>query len=691
MEKRKDISEVKFTEFDAYLYGQGTHYESYKKLGAHLCSKDGTDGVYYAVWAPNAKMVSVISSSNDFNEEKGRMTKAEGKVGVWEFFAPGGKEGDIYRFVVDGADGIRRYKSDPYAFESEHRPKNASIVSNPDRYVWSDGEYMSELDGQNQLSKPLAIYEVHLGSWKKDYRLQEDGFINYRRLADELAEYVNYMGYTHVELMGICEYPFDGSWGYQCTGYFSPTKRHGTPDDFRYFVDKLHQCGIGIILDWVPVHFPKDSFSLERFDGTTLYEYEDGLRQEMPGWGTYAFDHGKNQVRSFLISSALYWVKEFHIDGIRVDAVAALFLNNFDRGAYRPNRFGGLENIEGMGFVRQFNDAIHENSHAFTIAEDSSIQSGVTDSTDNMGFGFDFKWNLGWMNDVLKYLKKDPIYRKYHHGKLTYTYDYAFTENFVLVLSHDEVVHLKHSMLEKMPGSIQDKFSGLKALYALQFLSPGKKLLFMGQDFAEDREWDEKREINWAFASDFGHRDVMQCVKNLLGLYRTYPCLYADSKDRSTFEWVKSDDSDRNIIAYIRRNPWNYDGALMIIANLSPSAYGDYSCGVPFEGAYERVFSTYDSLPGQGSPEELGGVPAMLAQEGLCDGRPYHISYGLRPNEVIALKLPKEPETKKKKSTRSAAKTGSKSTTRRKTAAKSTKSTKSTTSGRKRSTKTVKE
>lgn len=540
-----------------------------------------------------------------------------------------------------GADGFRRLKSDPYAFASELRPANASVVASLDSYTWGDTAYMEVQDSKNIASRPLAIYEVHLGSWKKDYSVdQEDGFLNYRVLADQLAEYVNYMGYTHVELIGICEHPFDGSWGYQCTGFFTPTRRHGEPDDFRYFVDKMHQCGIDVILDWVPAHFPKDTFSLGEFDGTPLYEYADPLRREMPGWGTYAFDHGKNQVKSFLISSAFYWIREFHIDALRVDAVAALLLNNFDRQEYRPNIYGGVENLEGTSFLCQLNDAVHSKTKAFMIAEDSSIRKGITDSTANEGLGFDFKWNLGWMNDTLKYFGKDPIYRKYHHGALTYTYEYAFTENFVLVLSHDEVVHLKRSVLEKMPGGIENKLSGLKALYALQFTSPGKKLLFMGQDFAEDREWDEKRAINWGFAHDFGHRDVMQCVKNLLSLYRTYPCLYTDSKDSRTFQWVNGADANRNIIAFIRRNPWNYNGALLVIANLSPISYPDYCCGVPMEGFCERVFSTYDSLPGQGNPAEIGGIPPLTAVPVECNGLPFRVSYGLRVNEVVVIRLP---------------------------------------------------
>lgn len=638
-----------FKEHDAYLFGRGENYEAYRKLGAHPSSRDGVEGVYFAVWAPHAKSVSILTTVNEFKKEAGYMSVAEGQVGVFERFVPGAKIGDVYRFAVEGADGVWRYKSDPYAFAAEKRPNNASVVASLEGFEWTDGEYMARLDNEAIVSKPVSIYELHLGSWKKDYRYDAvDGFMNYRQLADQLAEYVNYMGYTHVELIGICEHPFDGSWGYQCTGFFAPTSRYGSPDDFRYFVNKLHSCNIGVILDWVPAHFPKDAFCMGNFDGTPLYEYADPLRKEMPGWGTYAFDHGKNEVKSFLISSAMYWINEFHMDGLRVDAVAALLLNNFDRSEYRPNIYGGVENLEGRAFLQQLNKTIREKTKAFVIAEDSSITAGVTDVVEKGGLGFTFKWDLGWMNETLKYFEKDPIYRKYHHYMLTHPYDYAYTEHFVLVLSHDEVVHLKKSMLEKMPGSTGDKLAGLKALYALQFTSPGKKLLFMGQEFAEDREWDEKRELNWWFASDFGHRDVLQCVKNLLKLYREHEVLFADSKDSRCFEWVNGADCDRNIVSFIRKNPQDYEGALLVVANLSPVSYPEYACGVPYPGYYNRLFSTYDSLPGQGNPAELGGIPPLTASEGLCDGRPYRINYALRPNEVIVLDIPKAPKKSRK-------------------------------------------
>ncbi|MGI5977198.1 MAG: 1,4-alpha-glucan branching protein GlgB [Candidatus Limivicinus sp.] len=631
---------------DSVLYSQGKNYRSYKKLGAHIRREDGVTGVLFTLWAPNARSVSVICEKNGWDADCGRMQMTE--AGMWELFIPGVRAGDSYRYVVEGAEGIVRYKSDPYAFRSELRPANASVVCPLSGYKWGDGDYMATVDNKTVLDRPMAIYEVHLGSWKKDYSLNEDGFLNYRTLADQLAEYLNYMGYTHVELIGICEYPFDGSWGYQVTGFFSPTSRYGTPNDFRYFVDRLHQAGIGVILDWVPAHFPKDSFGLESFDGTALYEPADPLMTEYPEWGTKAFDHGKGEVRSFLISSAYYWVKEFHIDALRVDAVAAMLYTSFGRSQWRPNCYGGTENLESIAFLKELNETIRSKTGAYLIAEDSSIVPGVTEDVDKGGLGFMFKWNMGWMNDTLKYIKTDPVFRHWDHGLLTHTADYAFLENFVLVLSHDEVVHLKHPMVGKAPGRIEDQLATVKSLYTFQFTHPGKKLLFMGQEFAEDREWDENRELNWGLASDFGHRDVMQCVRNLLSVYRKYPCLHSDSKNPATFEWVNSTDSDRNILSFIRRNPWNYDSALLVVISFSPLQYNGYCCGVPLPGLYKRVYSSYDSLPGSGGPGEVGDIPPLTAYEKECDGRDYTLYYDLRPFESIIVELPQPPKPEKK-------------------------------------------
>ena len=616
---------------------------AYKRLGAHPTTQGGVKGTKFAVWAPHARSVSVITEKTGWDEKAGKMEL--GKKGIWRTFLPGIGEGDVYRFVVHGLDGEKRFKSDPYAFYTEKRPANASIVSSLKGYTWHDAEYMQQRDGKKVPGQPMAIYEVHLGSWKKDYTRDPDGFLNYRELANKLSQYVSYMGYTHVELIGICEYPFDGSWGYQVTGFFSPTSRYGAPDDFRYFVDIMHQHGVGVILDWVPAHFPKDDFGLARFDGTPLYESPDPLKAEYPEWGTYAFDHEKVEVQSFLASSAFYWINEFHIDALRVDAVAAMLYSSFSRARWRPNKYGGHENLESTEFLRQINYLIRRDTDAYLIAEDSSIIPGITADVTEGGIGFMFKWNMGWMNDTLEYMSKDPLYRKWHHGSLVHAADYAFFERYILVLSHDEVVHLKHSMLEKFPGGLEDKLGSLKSLYAFQFTFPGKKLLFMGQDIAEDREWDENREINWSFAEDFGHRDVMHCVRNLLSIYRRYPCLYSDTKDPNTFEWVCKNDAARNIISYIRRNPWNYEAALLVICNFSPVAYGDYLCGVPQEGYYKRIFSTYDSLPGGGSPGEIGDIPPINTLKKECDNHPYALQYGLRPFEAVVFEFPLKHDT----------------------------------------------
>ena len=623
-------SAVGFTKIDSYLFHEGTDYCAYQRFGAHPCRLGGVKGTRFTVWAPHARSVSVITDMAWWDEEKWRMQLFKG--GVWQIFVPDAGPGTAYRYVIVGHDGKKSYKSDPFAFSSELRPSNASVVCAKSRYRWHDSEYTGNAKKLLPTEEPMAIYEVHLGSWKKDYSLNKDGFINYRRLADELSDYLCYMGYTHVELIGICEHPFDGSWGYQVTGYFAPTCRYGAPDDFRYFVDKMHLCGIGVILDWVPAHFPKDSFGLGQFDGTALYESADPLLAEYPEWGTYAFDHSKPEVRSFLISSAFMWVREYHVDALRVDAVASMLYTNFGRSQWRPNAGGGAENLESMNFLRQLNRAVREQTGSYLIAEDSSIIPGITSFRDD-GFGFMFKWNMGWMNDTLKYMEKDPVYRRFHHAELTHTIDYAFLENFILVLSHDEVVHLKHPMLEKLPGSWEEKFQGLKTLYSFQFTHPGKKLLFMGQDLAEDREWDENRAVNWAFAHDPNHRDVMQCVRNLLKIYRNYPALYSDTGDSRTFEWIKSDDADRNIISFIRRNPWNYKGALLVIINFSPVAYPEYSCGTSAAGAYRRIFT---SCGGAAEKET-----ELAADHSLCDGREYRLIYPLRPFEAVIFEFPK--------------------------------------------------
>ena len=631
------------TEYDSYLFHEGTNYMAYQKLGAHVRE----NGTHFALWAPNARRVALLSERTGW---LGGKTMQCAQPGIWETFVEGMGQGEIYRYEVQGADGITRYKSDPYAFYSEKRPANASVVWPLSGYEWQDKAYQSERSADKVLDQPMAVYEVYLGSWKKKDGTpeREDGFLNYREYANQLAEYVLYMGYTHVELMGICEFPYDGSWGYQVTGFFSPTSRYGTPDDFRYFVDVMHQNGIGVILDWVPAHFPKDAFGLESLDGTALYEPSDPLRAEYPEWGTKAFDHGKPEVRSFLISSAYYWIHEFHVDALRVDAVAAMLYTSFSRTHWRPNMYGGNENLESIAFIRQLNETIRAYTTGYLIAEDSSILPGMTRPVEEDGYGFLLKWNMGWMNDTLRYITKDPIYRRWHHRNLTHSPEYAFTENFVLVLSHDEVVHGKASMLGKNPGNAMDQYGGLKTLYTYWITHPGKKLLFMGQDFAMSREWDEGRQIDWFLADDPDHRQIMNTVRELLAIYRKYPVLHSDHEDPTTFEWINSGDSNRNIISFLRRNPWNYNSALLVISNFSPSWQSNYVCGVPIPGNYKQIFSTYDALPGHAEADENHPVREAIHPTHQTDGRNYSLSYSLRPFESVIFEVPQDPEEEKK-------------------------------------------
>ena len=630
-----------FSDYDRFLFHQGKSYEIYKKMGSHICQTDGVSGTRFAVWASNARSVSVVCDALGWENEQ-PMEKSDD--GIWESFVPGVTTGDSYRYAITGPDGEKRLKSDPYAFRYELRPDNASVICPLREYMWNDGEYQERRNNKAVIDNPMAIYEVHLGSWKKDYKDEDDadGFLNYRDLGDQLAEYVTDMGYTHVELMGICEYPFDPSWGYQVTGYFAPTSRYGSPEDFRYLVDRLHRSNIGVILDWVPAHFPKDEYAMGRFDGTPLYESADPLRQEFPIWGTYAFDHGKPEVRSFLISSAFYWINEFHIDALRVDAVAAMQYADFSRTEWRPNIHGGHINLESTNFLKQLNCDLTQMTTGYLMAEDSSIEQGITNDVNIGGLGFVLKWNMGWMYDTLKYLSYDFYERRYHHGELTHIADYAFTENFINVLSHDEVHSYveNSSILHRMPGSDEDRFGGVKALYTFQFTFPGKKLLFMGQDYAQDSEWDVMKGLDWELAEDFSHRDVQMAVRRLLSIYKENPVLHRDSKDPAVFEWVNRDFADANIISYIRKNPHNYDGAILVICNFSPWNHYGYGCGVPMGGEYTRLFSTYDNIPGQGGPEELGGCPKMRAENNWCDGRPFRLSYGLRPFESVVIKLP---------------------------------------------------
>lgn len=628
-----------FGDLDRYLFHHGTHYELYNKMGAHLREVNGVWGVQFVLWAPHARAVCVVSDGNGWTPWRDVMQKMDDEI--WELFVPGMCEGVKYKYLIVRADGSEVYKIDPYAFRSELRPANASVVCDVNRFQWDDGDWKKQKHNENFLEKPMSVYEVHLGSWKKDLsKWDEDQYFDYRRLAHELAEYVNYMGYTHIELMGICEYPFDPSWGYQVTGYFSPTARYGSPEDFQYFVNHMHKCGIGVILDWVPAHFPKDDFGLANFDGTPLYEYGDPLRAEYPEWGTKAFDLGKKEVSNFLMASAFFWIDKYHIDALRVDAVAAMFYNSFGREQWRPNIYGGNENLESFEFFRHLNSIMRQRTDAFLIAEDSSIIEGVTKPAAQGGFGFGLKWNMGWMNDTLTYIKKDPIFRPYHHWLLTHTFEYIFNENYILVLSHDEVVYGKGSMYNKFPGNKLDKLGSLKALYTMMMGHPGKKLLFMGQDFAQINEWNFRTGLDWYLADDEGHRDVMNCYRTLLHIYRERPVLYNDCGGPKTFEWINSGDFNRNIFTFIRRNPWNYNNALIFVINFAPVDRWDMGVGAPLAGTYKRIFSTYPD----GNPLEVE------AREELCDGRPYKLTFDLRPFEAAIFEVPyveSTPEEKK--------------------------------------------
>ena len=627
-----------FTSYDSYLFHEGTHCGLYDCYGAFCTENGGTEGVFFRLWAPNAEEAEVICSATGWLEQPHPMRKdAEGN---WECFVPGIGEGDLYRYRIKGADGTVRFKSDPFARTCELRPGNASAVAGAKNYSWEDsGWYQRKKNERKLTDRPVSVYEVHPGSWKR--RMNGDGtgtFLNYREYAEQLTEYCTYMGYTHLELIGICEHPFDGSWGYQVSGYFAPTSRYGSPDDFRYFVDLCHRRGIGVILDWVPAHFVKDGFSLGMFDGTHLYEPQDPLMRDYPEWGTYAFDHAKPEVRSFLLSSAVFWIKEFHIDALRFDAVASLLYLDYGRKEWRPGDSGDNRNMAGIGFLKQINRQIHTQTEAATIAEDSSIEAGMTVPADRGGYGFDFKWNLGWMNDSLEYLQKDPCFRTYHLDKMTATVSYTWLEHYILVLSHDEVVHCKHSMIGKIPGTIADKLGTLKAYYTWMYLHPGKKLLFMGQDFGQDREWSEERELDWGLAEDPGHREILQTVRKLNRLYREQEILFRFDSEPASFEWLRHSETDRDILTFLRRDPGDPERHLLCIINFSPVRFTDYAFQVPLPGKYSRLFSTYDTVPGGGGPDREGKLPELFTVE-YENG--HFLNYSLRPNEAVILKYGK--------------------------------------------------
>lgn len=620
---------MRFSEMDRYLFGEGTHYEIYKLMGAHPTTQRGKDGVYFAVWAPHAESVSVVGDFNKWDPDKNVM-KCDNDMGIYQLFVPKVREGDLYKFCITTYKGKLLFKADPYANYAEHRPGTASCVYDITKFKWGDSVWMKKRLEYNAKKDAMSIYELHPGSWKKHPLKDgdEDGFYNYRELAHSLADYIKEMGYTHVELMGIAEHPFDGSWGYQVTGYYAPTSRYGTPEDFQYFVNYMHKNKIGVILDWVPAHFPKDAHGLADFDGTPTYEYADPRKGEHPDWGTKVFDYGKNEVKNFLIANALFWIQEYHIDGLRVDAVASMLYLDYGReaGQWIPNKYGENKNLEAIEFFKHLNSVVlGKNKGAVMIAEESTAWPMVTGKPQEGGLGFSLKWNMGWMHDFLEYMKLDPYFRKYNHHKMTFSMSYAYSENYVLVLSHDEVVHLKCSMINKMPGLGQDKFENLKAGYSYMFGHPGKKLLFMGQEFGQFQEWSEARELDWFLLAEPCHQQLQAYVKELLALYKKYPALYANDDSQEGFEWINADDAARSIFSFVRKSPTGRNNLLFVI-NYTPVAREDYRVGVPKRKQYKLILNSKDPKFGGDTPVEQTVYKAVKKE---CDGRDYSFGYPL--------------------------------------------------------------
>ncbi len=657
------------SEFDRHLFGAGTHYEIYEKMGGRLMTHEGARGAAFSVWAPNAKAVSVIGDFNNWDARRSPMRRL-GESGIWELFLPAAAEGDKYKFHVTQCDGRVVDKTDPYGVYAEVRPNNASVLYPLKRYKWKDRRWMTARKKYDFKTAPMNIYEVHLGSWK---RAEGDRFLTYTELAEQLIPYVKEMGYTHIEMLPVEEHPFDGSWGYQVTGYYAPTSRYGSPDEFKQFVDACHQNGISVILDWVPAHFPKDDFALARFDGTALYEHQDPRLGEHIQWGTYIFNYGRKEVANFLLANALYWMDIFHIDGLRVDAVASLLRLDFckEEGQWLPNVYGGSENLEAIEFLKHMNSVIAEREPgALMIAEDSTAWPGVTKKVDEGGLGFSLKWNMGWMNDFLSYIKLDPIYRKYHQNKLTFGMAYHYAENFVLVLSHDEVVHTKSSMIGKMPGDVWQSFANLRLSYGFMMGHPGKKLLFMGGEFAQYSEWSEARSLDWHLLQYADHQEMQAYVKELNHLYAEEPAFWAEDFDPNGFQWIECDDAESSIVSFVRRSK---EKELVFLCNFTPVVHRGFSLGVPQEGVYhERLNSDAARF---GGSDVINAVPLQSKAEpaGRC---PFRVELDVPPLGMVILEREqpkKQPRTKKPK-TRTAA-NGTKTDAKRKHPEKNTEKT----------------
>ena len=639
--------EHRISELDTYLFAKGRHYEIYEKMGAHLAEEDGKAGTYFSVWAPNARSVSVVGDFNNWDRTAHPMQPVQ-QSGIWDIFVPGVKAGDLYKFAVETSQGYTVLKADPYGNQSQLRPDNASVVADIRYFDWTDQAWR-KAHQEKKTESPMAIYEVHPGSWKKDPSMPGE-FYNFKKLAVELADYVLEMGYTHVELIGLSEHPFDGSWGYQVSGYYAPTARYGTPADFMYFVNYMHDHGIGVILDWVPAHFPKDEFGLGRFDGTALYEHQDPRKGEHPEWGTYCFNYGRTEVSNFLVANALFWIEKFHVDGLRVDAVASMLYLDFGRssGNWIPNEDGGNQNYEAITFLKHLNSIVAQrNPGAMMIAEESTAWPKVTGDVDDGGLGFTYKGNMGWMHDFLEYMKCDPIFRKYHQNQITFSFMYAYSENYVLVLSHDEVVHLKKSMIYKMPGTMPEKFGNLRAAYGLMMMHPGKKLLFMGQDFAQTAEWNEAKSLDWHLLEKYPeHQQLNHYYCDLLHFYQNEPALYELDDSPEGFAWINGSDAEHNMLTFCRMTK-DKKNCLLCHFNFSPVAYENFQSGVLCPGTYTEVFNS--------NAAEYGGTglvnpePIEAVKESW-DFKDYSIKYHLGAYGVCIFKFdyvepkPEEPQ-----------------------------------------------
>lgn len=627
MAKTKKAKPYEIGELDHYLFGQGNHYEIYKKLGSHPVKDGKREGVYFAVWAPHAKSVSVVGEFNNWDMTAHPMERKD-PLGIYTCFIPDVEQFAMYKYCIETYRGQFIFKADPFANYAEIRPGTASRVVDIGGISWSDDVWMSARNLWRHTEQPMSIYEVHIGSWKRHEGEEEAAFYTYREFAKEITKYVKHMGYTHIEIMGIAEYPFDGSWGYQVTGYFAPTSRYGTPEDFAWMINYLHKNKVGVILDWVPAHFPRDAHGLADFDGTPTFEYGDPRKGEHPDWGTKIFDFSKNEVQNFLISNALFWIEHFHVDGLRVDAVASILYLDYGKsdGQWVPNKYGGNKNLEAVGFFKHLNSVVlGRNPGVVMIAEESTAWPMVTGEVEDDGLGFSLKWNMGWMHDFTEYMKLDPYFRKGAHYQMTFAMSYAYSEKYILVLSHDEVVHLKCSMLNKMPGLGAEKFGNLKAGYAFMMGHAGKKLLFMGQDFAQLREWSEERELDWYLLEEENHLMMQNWVKDLLHLYQKNKAMYEMDNSWEGFEWVNADDKERSIYSFIRHSK-ECRKNLLFICNFTPVERESYRVGVPKRKQYKLILNSDDKKYG-GTGMERPLVYRAVKSE--CDGRPYSFGYKL--------------------------------------------------------------